>query len=358
MDQITDKPQAQQSSAAAQSRDAYPSAVTLGRSNVGLAVPLVTVNILAYNRREELRTTLGKVTGELTYPADRLEIIVTDNASTDGTSDMLAREFPHVTLIRNERNEGIAGWNRGFERGRGDYFLVLDDDCYITGDALQRSVRAAQEQHADLVSFEVTTPLKEGFYWSREYDLGLLGFWGCAALISRRAIERLRGFDPNIFVWAHEVEFTIRLLDAGLKHLFLPSITAYHLKVPGTADILNLPMHRRNQRHLAYGVGKLLRLPEAISTIGNFVMRVIIWAYHYRSVAALVLIVDTVAGFVHGLRHRQPVRRRTSVLYKRNFVEYANPLLFVRSPKRAAGYRTSRSRYYPRQEGSLQLDPA
>ncbi len=110
------------------------------------AWPLVTVNILAYNRREEVRQTLQKITTELAYPRERLEVIVVDNASTDATRDMLAREFPSVRLIANPSNEGIAGWNRGFEAGRGDYFLVLDDDCYITGDSLQRAIRAAARE--------------------------------------------------------------------------------------------------------------------------------------------------------------------------------------------------------------------
>jgi GT2 family glycosyltransferase len=317
---------------------------------------MVTINILAFNRRNEVRETLTQITGGLDYPADRLQIILVDNASSDGTRDIVAREFPGVTVIANETNTGISGWNRGFEAGGGDYFLVLDDDCYIEGDALQRAVLEAQRQGADLVSFEVTTPLKEGFYYDRVYNVGLLSFWGCAALISRRAISRLGGFDPKIFVWAHEVEFTIRLLDAGLKHLFLPSVTAYHLKVPGTADVLTLALHRHNQRHLAYAVGKLLRLPHAVPIVANFMMRVIIWACHFRSLAALVLLVEIVKGFARGLRNRQPVRRETSLLYKRNFFEYANPLFFVRNRKRAAAYRRSRPQYYPAGEGSLQLD--
>jgi GT2 family glycosyltransferase len=270
---------------------------------------------------------------------------------------MVASEFPAVRVIRNEVNQGISGWNRGFETGTGDYFLVLDDDCYISGDSLKRAITAAQAHAADLVSFEVTTPFKPGFYYNRMYDLGLLGFWGCSAVISRRAIAVLRGFDPNIFVWAHEVEFTMRLLDAGFKHLFLPEITSYHLKTPTEGDVLNVNLHRHNQRHLAYGAAKLMRLPHALCALGNMLIRVPIWAYHFRSWPTFVIVPELLKGFWTGLRNRQPVSWTTSAIYKRNFIEYINPLPFVRNPKRAARFRPSRPRYYPGATATLQLKP-
>lgn len=194
--------------------------------------PFVTVNILAFNRREELGRTLQTVLGDLEYPADRLEVVVVDNASTDGTAAMVRERFPTVDLVVNPRNVGVPGWNAGFARGRGEMFLVLDDDCYLRGDALKRAVLAAREARADLVSFSVRSDAEPSFYFNEDYHCGLLAFWGCAALISRRGVELTGGFDPNIFIWAHEAEFVARLLDGGLRHLYLPEVTAVHLKPP------------------------------------------------------------------------------------------------------------------------------
>jgi GT2 family glycosyltransferase len=78
-------------------------------------LPRVTVAILAYNRRDALAVNLQKVS-EIDYPRDRLEVIVVDNASEDGTAEMVRERFPEVELIVTERNVGIAGWNRAFER--------------------------------------------------------------------------------------------------------------------------------------------------------------------------------------------------------------------------------------------------
>lgn len=185
--------------------------------------PRVTAAVLAYDRREELATTLRLLRDELEYPAGRLDIVVVDNASADGTAAMVRRDFPEVELIELPENVGVAGWNAAFARARGEYVLVLDDDCALTGDGLERAVRAAREQDADLVSFFVASPGEDADF-STEFATGLLSFWGCAALIRTHALERLGGFDPAIFLWAHELDFTMRLLDAGLTHLHLPEV--------------------------------------------------------------------------------------------------------------------------------------
>ncbi len=89
--------------------------------------PLVTVNILSFNRKEELRITLTKVF-EQDYK--NIEVIVVDNSSSDGSQKMVREEFPSVNIIELNENIGIAGWNKGFEIAKGKYVLVLDDDSY------------------------------------------------------------------------------------------------------------------------------------------------------------------------------------------------------------------------------------
>lgn len=289
-------------------------------------LPLVTAAILAFNRRDELEVTLGKVTRELDHPADRLEVIVVDNASTDGTAAMVAERFPQVRVIQTGVNLGVPAWNRAFEAGRGDWFLVLDDDCYVEGDALRRAVDEATRRHADLVSFRVESSVP-GQAFSDDYQTGVLSFWGCAALISRRAIAELGGFDPRIFLWAHELEFTLRLLNRGMAHLVLPDVSAVHMKpIPPP----NPAMHARNMRHFAYVAGKHLQATDALVALASLVIRATVEVGpgdRLKSTLGLV-----VAGFRDGLRVRTPARPEVSRLYRRDFVEFDPHLRFVRGP--------------------------
>jgi GT2 family glycosyltransferase len=283
-------------------------------------LPLVTVAVLTYNRRDMLAVTLGKVFEALDYPADRLEVIVVDNASTDGTTEMVRERFPQAAVIRREENAGIASLNRALERARGDWVLVLDDDCYMEGEGLRRAVRAAAEHDADLVSFSVDSS-DHGQAFSDFYRTGLLLFWACSVLLSRRAIERLGGFDGRMFIWGNEVEFTMRLLDAGLKHLHMPEVRSVHMK---PLPRLTEPFSTRNLHNLAYVAAKLLQPADAAVAVWNLAVQALIFAVRYRGFLGGVVAV--MRGFRAGLAVRQPVRRPVSRLYRRNFIEFASQL--------------------------------
>jgi GT2 family glycosyltransferase len=320
--------------------------------------PLVTVAILAYNRREPLAETLQTLTEHLDYPRERLEIIVVDNASTDGTAEMVRTRFGSVDLIVSPANEGIAGWNRAFERGRGDFFLVLDDDCHVSGDALRRAVDGAREHAADMVSFFVDSSDPEvGF--SDVYRTGLLSFWGCAVLLRAGAVRALGGFDADLFIWAHELEFTMRFLDAGFRHLYLPEVHALHMKA---IPPVRVPSHVRNMRNVA---AKLLRPSDAARTIGNLVVRACIEALidpgFLRGIPAVL------GGARAGLKARAPVRPAVSRLYRRDFVDLASqfrprerlrhwlPLGRPPVPNYREQFHLARPRLYPNHAGALRI---
>jgi glycosyltransferase involved in cell wall biosynthesis len=281
--------------------------------NPAAGLPAVTVAILAYNRRDELATNLTTIREQLDYPQDLLEVIVVDNASEDGTAAMVRERFPWVKLIVAEENTGIAGWNRAFDSGTGDWFLVLDDDCYMEGDALRRALDAARASEADLVSFGIESSVP-GQVFTDWYRTGLLLFWGCAALVSRRAVERVGGFDPNLFIWAHEVEWTMRFLDRGFRHLHLPEVMK---PLPARREFA----HTRNVRNFGYVIGKLMRTRDVPPALGALLIRTALHVLRYP--AWWPGLGATLAGFREGLKVRQPVSAPVSRLYLRNFIEFA-----------------------------------
>ena len=296
-----------------------------------ITLPRVTVVILAYKRLERLRETLQR-TLESGYPAQALEVIVVDNASENGTPEMVADEFPSAKVIVLGENIGAGGWNAGLTAGTGRWTLMLDDDGHLAGDDLARAVAAAEEHRADLVTFRSRSGYDPGFYFDAEYPTGLLSFWGTAALLSRRAIEETGGFDPNIFLWANELELTMRLLDAGLRHLHVPDIAAVHMKPPPLEGRkLDVPVYRINQRNLAYVAARALRWNDLVPVQTNRVLRVLLDG-RVLDRGALTALPELARGTLAGLRARRPLRPEVSTLYRRNFPEFASPLLFMRGP--------------------------
>jgi GT2 family glycosyltransferase len=300
--------------------------------------PLVSIVFVAYNRREKIAISLEHVLERLDYPADRVETIVVDNASTDGTAEMIRERFPQVQLIVNPENVGASAWNVGMTTARGRWRLILDDDCYLTGDALRVAVERAEEHRADLVSFRIGSSEGPGFFNIGNFDPGLLGFVGCAALFSERAIETEPFYDPNLFIWGNEVELTMRLLDRGFRHLFLPEVVAIHQKA--IPDPTEFPVHFNsvNQQHWAYSAGKLMQPGDAVVVLGRILLRTAIDARNKDRRLAAVL-PRIVAGFVRGLRARRPMRPEVSTLYREVCADFSSPFAVMRTPMQRLRHR-------------------
>lgn len=187
--------------------------------------PRLTVSILAFNRRDEVRTTLQKLTRDFDYPA---EIIVVDNASSDRTSEMVRDEFPQVKCLALPTNSGVAGWNRGFEEGTGDYFLVLDDDSAPVSGIEEALEYLEANPRVGILACNVIG----GVFPTSGFDLQdrqqWVGFIGCGAIIRRSLYERIGGFAEWLFIYAHEWEYGLRCLEAGYEIRYSEACVVEH----------------------------------------------------------------------------------------------------------------------------------
>jgi N-acetylglucosaminyl-diphospho-decaprenol L-rhamnosyltransferase len=106
--------------------------------------PVVSVCIANWNCRKHLKACLRSLSSK--YQRLRLEVIVVDNASTDGAAEMVERCFPRVLLVRNMDNVGFARANNQAARlARGRYLFFLNNDTVVPPGALRRLVEYARE---------------------------------------------------------------------------------------------------------------------------------------------------------------------------------------------------------------------
>lgn len=187
--------------------------------------PLVTVNILSFNRKDELRNTLTKV-----YEQDykNIEVIVVDNASLDGSPEMVEQDFPDVILIRMCKNIGIAGWNEGFKIAKGEYVLVLDDDSYPIDRTLKNGIAKIMESEMlGAVAFNVYNSMYE-----RSETCDFLEnpcfFNGCGALIRKSIFKEIGYYSNLIFLYYNELEFCSRIYDKDFKIVYLENAYCIH----------------------------------------------------------------------------------------------------------------------------------
>lgn len=191
------------------------------------------------------------------------EVIVVDNASTDGSADMVEAEFPGVRSIRSERNLGFArATNIGLELSRGELLLLLNPDTRVLGDALVlmseflESHPAAgcagpslvyqdgRPQHAAFhlpnlwMSFLDFFPLNHRFLNSSlngRYSMPADGEpfevghpLGAAMMIRRDALEHVGVLDERFFMYCEEVDWCIRAWKAGWGVFQVPRAKIVH----------------------------------------------------------------------------------------------------------------------------------
>jgi GT2 family glycosyltransferase len=176
-----------------------------------------------------------------------VEIIVVDNASTDGTAEVVA---PLVDqLIPLKRNLGSCAKAYGVDRARGRYVVFLDDDSYPWSGSLDRMMEHFEDdRQLGAAGFRVHLP--DG----REECGGLPDvFVGCGVGFRAEALRAAGGLDRNFFMQAEEYDLSFRLAVAGWDVRVFDDLHVEHLKSPHA---------RRSERTAYYDVRNNLRVIE------------------------------------------------------------------------------------------------
>lgn len=193
------------------------------------------------------------------------EIIVVDNASADGTVEMLRTEYPGVRQICNDRNAGVApARNQIFKASRGDYVLLLDVDTLVQNGAIDHLVES-MEQHPDaaiggpklvyedgrlqlscrpfptLLNIVVEGTFLRGWfprsrlvrdYTMEEWDHGELRevdwMYGACLIVRRDVLHTIGMFDERFFYLYEDVDLCHRARGKGFKVLYIPKAEVVH----------------------------------------------------------------------------------------------------------------------------------
>lgn len=212
---------------------------------------LAYVVILNWNGRELIRECLRSVLRQ-SYP--RFKVVVVDNASTDGSRDIVAQEFPEVSLVPLPENLHFArGTNAGIREALKDrecaHILTLNNDTRVEPDWLAESVRAAP--NAGMVASKLLlmdeprmlnstgiaigpdgSALDRGWNQADEgqYDrsVDVFGPTAAAALYRRDLIDRIGLFDEEFVAYYEDVDLAWRARLAGWEARYAPQAIVYH----------------------------------------------------------------------------------------------------------------------------------
>jgi GT2 family glycosyltransferase len=224
--------------------------------------------ILSWNVRDLLRQCLESVASgrplSANHPPLTTEIVVVDNASSDGSVEMVRAEFPAVRLIANQTNRGYTGGNNdGIAAATGRYVMILNPDTRVLNDALAAmvayadahpdvgivgpqllnpdgSVQSSRRRFPTLMTglFESTwlQPLAPRDVLRRYYVLDqpddtiqeVDWLFGACFLVRRQVIQQVDVLDEGFFMYSEEMDWCRRIRQAGWKVVYLPEAQVIH----------------------------------------------------------------------------------------------------------------------------------
>jgi len=267
----------------------------------------LSVVIVSYNTRELLRECLDSVVADLDSLAKH-EVIVVDNASTDGSVAMLHDSFPQVRLLANSQNRGFAaGNNQAIERSSGEYVLLLNPDAVVRKGALE-GLMAVLEERSDVggagprllfpdgsfqhsaFSFPTLAMIFLDFFplHNRLLDSRINGRYprdlyeraepfpidhplGAALMVRRAVIEEVGLLDESFFMYCEEIDWCFRIKEAGWRILCVPRAGIVHHVAQSTRqfrDEMYVELHRSRyrlyQKHYGSGFRRVARLLVAL----------------------------------------------------------------------------------------------
>lgn len=224
----------------------------------------ISIIIVSWNTRDILRDCLTSIAKQ-THKTH--EVIVVDNASTDGTAAMAQSEFPDVKLILNDENKGFAAANnQGLDISTGRHVLLLNPDTIILDNAIdvitewvdqnpdsgcvgcqvfedENTIQQTCFADPGLLSiFLVELGLHrlaphsrllgwpEYRYWDRKTQRDVDVVSGMFMFVPRSVLEKVGSLDDAFFIYVEEADWCRRIRNAGYRCIFLPIARIVHLE--------------------------------------------------------------------------------------------------------------------------------
>jgi GT2 family glycosyltransferase len=223
----------------------------------------ISVVIVGWNAKRYLELCLESLASA--PPRRSMEILVVDNASSDGSSEMVQAKFPNVKLIRSKENLGFSrGNNLAIRQAKGRYIALVNPDVIVFPGCLDSLVNFLEQNpkvgnvgprvlNPDMTmqstcrraptlwnNFCMATGLaarfkasrffagEHMFYFSHDRTLPVDVLVGCFSMIRRAAFDEVGLLDENLFMYGDDVDWCRRCWKAGWQVVFYPGAQAIH----------------------------------------------------------------------------------------------------------------------------------
>lgn len=249
------------------------------------ASPAVSIVLVSFNTRDLTRECLASLFEEMRQSGVDGQVIVVDNASNDGSADMIGNEFPNVRLVRSELNLGFGNANnRGFPLCSAPYVVLLNTDAFLHRSSLKCALAHMEMRPsaglggALLIGRDGTLQPSARCFptaWLELFNLSGLAArfpqnrlfgrldrtwadprqpaevdWvpGAFSIVRRDLLEKIGYFDPCFFLYYEEVDLCRRIKNAGAEVWYWPDVVVTHIGGESSKTVAHLTMASRGSQ--------------------------------------------------------------------------------------------------------------
>ena len=224
----------------------------------------LSIVIISYNTKDLLKKCLSSILASLASSSLNYEVIVVDNGSTDGSQEIIKREFPSVRLMLNKSNLGYGkANNQAAKNAQGQKLLFLNSDIEVIDESIEKLVQFGKQDGfqsiygGKLFNLDGSPQPSCGYFYTLPItfiSLFLKGDqlhlsrssptlvkkteWvsGACLMIGKNKFNTLGGFDEKIFMYMDEVDLCFRARHKGIDIIFYPEAVFTHIGSASSKD--------------------------------------------------------------------------------------------------------------------------
>ena len=244
---------------------------------------MISIVIVHYKTLDKTRMTLASLYKSVLD--ESFEVILVDNASDDGSVEVIEKEYPNLTIIRNANNDGFAVANNlGIIRAKGDMILLLNSDVELSKSALMKSITYLRH-HPEIGALGIKlvlptgnldhtckrgfpTPMSSLYYFMRlhhkypnskkfgHYAMTYIhedetafvdAIVGAFMLMPKSVVEEVGPLDEAFFMYGEDLDYCYRIVQKGYKIVYYPEARGVHHKGASSSNLsykLNYEFYR------------------------------------------------------------------------------------------------------------------
>jgi len=250
--------------------------------------------IVNHNGKELLKSNLPSV---LNTQDINFDICVVDNNSSDGSISFLEKEYPNVKLVKSDENLGYGrAHNLAYDKYPNyDYYVFMNNDIRVEPNWLSKLLEVVKNKEnvgavgprillskkkdntyvinsagMDIDKHHMAYDRYEGEKNSDKYNVTekVDGICGAVMLVPKEVLKKVRGFNPNMFLYYEDVDLSLRIRDAGYEIYYCGQSVVYHEHMASTESIGSFKRNWMNMKNryvsIKYRKGFSVAMKETI----------------------------------------------------------------------------------------------